>query len=447
MARQKTKYVCQECGYQQVKWLGKCPECSQWNTFEEQLATPTRSKSTSQAKAVSLTDVPLNTGGEIRTRTGIPELDATLGGGMVSGSLTLIGGDPGVGKSTLLLMVAGRLADRDLPVLYASGEESVEQIRMRAKRLGVHSDTLFLLSTGHLEDVLTAAAKLKPLLVIIDSVQTMSAEDLPGLPGSVSQVRGVAHKAMVFAKQHNTATMLVGHITKSGDIAGPKVLEHFVDTVLYFEGDGRSSLRALRAVKNRFGAAGELGLFEMTSTGLTEVPDASSRLLAERNIGVPGTAIVATLEGSRPMLAEIQALVGPPGPATPARTCVGVDRSRVLMILAVLQKTGVPLHDRSVFVNVAGGLSISEPAADLAIAVAICSSFNEQAVPSDYVVLGEIGLVGEVRSVPGPILRLKECARHGFRNAILHESLADLDIAGLRIQGVAKVAEVLNRLC
>jgi DNA repair protein RadA/Sms len=351
-----------------------------------------------------------------------------------------------VGKSTLLLMVAGRLADRGLPVLYASGEESAQQIQIRAKRLGIDSKTLFLLPTARFEDIAEAARKLRPVLMIIDSVQTVSVDDVPAHAGSVSQVRAVAHQAMVFAKLNNISTFLVGHITKSGDLAGPKIMEHFVDTVLYFEGDGRTSLRALRTVKNRFGAAGELGFFEMSGSGLIEVPDASGRLLAERTIGVAGTSVVATMEGSRPLLAEIQALVGPPGCHTPARTCVGVDRARLLMLLAVLQKHGVSVHDRNIFVNVTGGIQISEPAADLSIALAVFSSFTDVPLPDDCIVLGELGLVGEVRSVPQPLLRMKEAARYGFVSAIAHRSATLLDQRALKIRPVERIADLLAEL-
>ena len=443
MAKAKTKYVCTNCGHQQVKWGGKCPQCQSWNTLVEQAETST-SRGPS-VEPIALTDVPKEQSGQMRLRTQIGELDTLLGGGLVSGSLTLIGGDPGVGKSTLLLMVAGQLATRGLPVLYASGEESAQQIQIRAQRLGVHSEKLFLLPTSKFEDIKNAALKIKPVLVIIDSVQTVAIAELPAHAGSVSQVRAVAHEAMVFAKQNHISTFLVGHITKSGDLAGPKIMEHFVDTVLYFEGDGRSSLRALRTVKNRFGAAGELGFFEMSGGGLIEVPDASGRLLAERNVNVAGTAVVATLEGSRPLLAEIQALVGPPGTHTPARTCVGIDRSRLLMLLAVLQKHGISIHDRNIFVNVAGGIQISEPAADLAVALAVFSSYADMALPAECIVLGELGLVGEVRSVPQPLLRLKEAARYGFTSAITHHSARQLDQREVDIQGVHQFAELLAR--
>lgn len=445
MAKQKTKYECTECGYEQVKWMGKCPQCNAWNTLTEVVASKPSQRGSGQ-EPIRLTDVITAHGGEVRLKTGFGELDTLLGGGLVSGSLTLIGGDPGVGKSTLLLMVAGAFAKRGLPVLYASGEESAQQIQLRAKRLGIHSETLYLLPTAQFEDIEAAAKRLSPVLVIVDSVQTVSVQHAQGHAGSVGQVRAVAHQAMVFAKKSNVATFLVGHITKSGDLAGPKIMEHFVDTVLYFEGDGKTTLRGLRTVKNRFGAAGELGFFEMSDSGLIEVSDASGRLLEESTPGVPGTAVVATIEGSRPLLAEIQALVGPPGNHSPARTCVGADRSRLLMILAVLQKHGINIHDRNVFVNVTGGLQISEPAADLAIALAIHSSYSDQAVPEGYLVLGEVGLVGEIRSVSQPTLRMKEAARYGFKTALTHRNAQDLDQNALDVVGVRSFREVLAHL-
>jgi len=395
---------------------------------------------------VALSAVQAESSGEMRMSTTIAALDNTLGGGLVAGSLTLLGGDPGVGKSTLLLMMLGRLAGKGLPVLYVSGEESVRQIRLRAQRLGIHSDSLFLVSHTDYRAIEETTRKLKPLVVVIDSVQTVGIKEEPGLPGTVNQVRTVAHQAMMFAKQTDTATLLVGHITKSGDLAGPKVLEHFVDTVLYFEGDGRSSLRVLRTIKNRFGPSGEIGLFEMVTEGLVEVPDASTRLLGQRTIGCPGTAIVSTLEGSRPLLAEVQALVGESTNHSPARTCVGVDRNRVLMIVAVLQKAGVPLADRDIFVNATGGLSLNEPAADLAIAMAIATSFRNVTIPANTIIVGEVGLVGEVRAVSRPLHRLQEAARHGFQYALVPKNAASLDITGLRLHEVKTIGDALNAL-
>jgi len=393
-----------------------------------------------------LLEVSAQRGGEIRLRTGLSELDNPLGGGLVAGSLVLIGGDPGVGKSTLLLMAADRFASRGLPVLYVTGEESLSQVRLRADRLGVASPSLLLLASTAWDQIEAAVRKAKPTAVIIDSVQTVAVPELDSIPGSVSQVREVAHRAMKLAKSGTTSVILVGHITKSGSLAGPKVLEHFVDTVLYFEGDGRSQLRILRSVKNRFGAAGELGLFEMAEDGLREVPDASARLLEERLADAPGTAVIATLEGNRPLLTEVQALVGRPSPAIPARTCVGIDRNRVLMLAAVLQKADVALHDRDLFVNAAGGVRLSEPAADLGAIAAIYSSFTERAIASDTLLFGEVGLVGEIRAVSHPIPRLREAARHGFKRVFAPPSCASEAPPGLEVIGVRSVRELLQQL-
>jgi DNA repair protein RadA/Sms len=454
MARPKTTYVCTACGHRPPKWAGRCPGCGAWNTVEER-APADPAAAPEAARQVRLTDalrpVPLDRidtreGGELRVRTGIAELDDVLGGGLVAGSLTLLGGDPGVGKSTLLLMALDRFARRGLPVLYATGEESARQIRLRADRLGVVGPHLQVLAQTDFDVIEAATREARPVVLVVDSVQTVHSEAASGIPGSVSQIREVAHRAMQLAKGTGTATFLVGHVTKAGELAGPKVLEHFVDTVLYFEGDGRSALRILRASKNRFGAAGELGLFEMGEEGLREVPDASARLLAERDPEAPGTAVVATLEGSRPLLAEVQALAGAPGVPSPARTCVGVDRSRVLMLAAVLQKQGVGLQDRDLFVNAAGGVRLAEPAADLAILAALASSALDRPLPRDTLVLGEVGLVGEVRAVSHPALRLKEAARHGFRRAVVPAACAEHAPAGLEAVPIRRVNEALDLL-
>jgi DNA repair protein RadA/Sms len=448
-AKTRTKFVCSNCGHTAAKWLGRCPDCGEWNTLEEQLVQTAASRPALSAQPV-VKPVPIGqvdaTGGELRVRTGLSELDNVLGGGLVSGSITLIGGDPGVGKSTLLLMACDHFAARGLPVLYVSGEESTRQIQLRAQRLGVSSDSLFVLAHTDWEHIERTARESKPLIMVIDSVQTVAVPHLTSIPGSVGQVREVAHRAMLFAKQTGTSVLLVGHVTKQGDLAGPKVLEHFVDTVLHFEGDGRSALRVLRTVKNRFGAAGELGLFEMVDSGMRQVPDASARLLAERVSEAPGTAVTAALEGSRPMLSEVQALVGPASPGSPARTCVGVDRTRVLMLAAVLGKCGIPLHDRDLFVNAAGGVRLSEPAADLGILAAAASSLLDLAVPDDVVLIGEVGLVGEVRAVSHPQLRLKEASRHGFRRVFGPRALAEEAPPGLEVHGVRTVRELLDQL-
>nr|MBA2320956.1 DNA repair protein RadA [Deltaproteobacteria bacterium] len=325
MARAKQVHVCGTCGWQSPKWVGKCQECGGWNTLSERAETVAAPSAGPVLRPVPLHEIPVEQGGEVRLRTGIGELDLALGGGVVAGSLVLIGGDPGVGKSTLLLMALDRLAIRGFPVLYVTGEESLRQVRLRADRLGVSGASLSLLAATDFGGIENAIRETCPAVAVIDSVQTMSWGDAAGIPGSATQVREVAHRAMLLAKAGNTAVFLVGHVTKSGELAGPKILEHFVDAVLYFEGEGRSGVRVLRATKNRFGPAGEIGLFEMAEEGLREVPDASARLLAERAPEAAGTAVVAAIEGSRPVLVEIQALVGRPGIQMPARTCVGVD--------------------------------------------------------------------------------------------------------------------------
>lgn len=445
MAKARTVYVCSECGAQAAKWLGRCPDCRAWNTLGTQDATP-RASSSPRVRATALRDVAVDRGGEVRVRTGIGELDNVLGGGLVAGSLVLLGGDPGVGKSTLLLTAADHLARRGPPVLYVSGEESAQQIRMRADRLGVVAESLHVLPHTDFGTIAAAITDLKPTAVILDSVQTVAVPEVGSMAGSVTQVREVAHRCMKLAKSTNIAIVLVGHITKSGDLAGPKVLEHFVDTVLYFEGDGRSSLRVLRSVKNRFGAAGEFGLFEMTGTGLREVPDASARLLAERVSDVSGTTVLAGLEGSRPFLCEIQALCGNPSPQTPARTCVGVDRTRVQMLAAVLGKAGLPLHDRDLFVNAAGGVRVTEPAADLAVLAAIASSRSGQPVDRYTLLFGEVGLVGEVRAVGHPAARLREAQRHGFTRILAPARCAAEAPSGLDVVEVRRVRDVLEAL-
>ncbi len=447
MAKTRTLFVCQQCDYSAPKWLGRCPDCGGWNTFDEQRQTRSPGARTgSTPRPIPFDDVAQMSGGEVRNRCGIRELDNVLGGGLVAGSLVLIGGDPGVGKSTLLLQAMDAYAGKGLKVLYVTGEESARQVHLRGQRLGVAGSDLLLLAHTDFTQIESAAREVKPHVVVIDSVQTVQVPSSNGIPGSVSQIREVAHRAMTFAKETNTAVILVGHVTKSGDLAGPKVLEHFVDVVLYFEGDGRSSLRILRSVKNRFGPSGELGMFEMADVGLREVPDASARLLQERVEDAAGTAVLATLEGSRPLLTEVQALVGQPTPSTPSRTCVGVDRTRLVMLAAILQKSGLPLHDRDIFANAAGGVRLLEPAADLALVAALASSLSDVAVRSDTVLFGEVGLVGEIRAVSHPQLRLKEAARHGFRRAIVPAGNAVEPPPGIEVMGVRTMAEVLQAL-
>lgn len=450
MSKVRRVWVCQQCGHQAAKWVGRCTECKAWNTLVEEVqasgspsgrATP----GAPAASPVPLSQIAMDRGGEVRLRTGLGELDTPLGGGLVAGSLVLLGGDPGVGKSTILLMACERLARRG-PVLYVTGEESLQQVRMRADRLGVTADRLLLLSATDFTEVERVVGEMSPIVVVVDSVQTVWVPELQSIPGSVSQIREVAHRAMLLAKGGRTAVFLVGHVTKSGELAGPKVLEHFVDTVLYFEGDGRSSLRILRSVKNRFGATGELGLFEMAGDGLREVPDASARLLEERLPDTAGTVVVAAIEGTRPLLAEVQALVGRPGMQMPARTTVGVDRARVSMLAAVLGKVGLHLHDRDLFVNAAGGLRLIEPAADLAVVAAIVSSLQDRPVPEDVLCFGEVGLVGEVRNVTQPGVRLREAARQGFRRVVAPAHACADAPAGVEVVGVRSVRDALSAL-
>ncbi len=442
MAKAKTAFVCQQCGHSTQTWLGKCPACSAWNSLVEERteAPPARRPSASAARPI--TEVAQGDASEVRLRIGIGELDRVLGGGLVTGSLTLVGGDPGVGKSTLLLATLHAFARRGIRVLYVSAEESARQVRLRAERLGVLSDALFLLADTTLDALNAAVDDVKPRVLVIDSVQTIHAPDLGGVPGSLGQVREVASKAMVISKQKDVATFLVGHVTKDGNLAGPRTLEHMVDTVLYVEGDGASALRVVRATKNRFGSTGEIGLFEMREEGLVEVPDASARLLQERLPGAPGTVVTCAMVGARPVLVEVQALVGHPTAGNPARTVIGFDRGRLSMILAVLGRAGLNLSDRDVFVSVAGGLRVDEPAADLAVAMAIASSARGQPLDNDLVAFGEIGLVGEVRGVGMPQVRLREAERHGLRSAWVPASVtAD---GRIRVVPIRRVSDALG---
>lgn len=454
MPRPRTVFACAACGQQSPRWVGRCPGCGAWNTMAEEAAAedppPARRgvRPTGQdpaRRAVPLADVEDDAGD--RLPSAVPELDRILGGGLTRGSLTLIGGDPGVGKSTLLLQVAAGLAREGLPVLYASGEESAAQVKGRAVRLGLRDGPIHLLAETDLEEVLRASERAKPALLIVDSVQTVFTPDLTAAPGSVSQVREVGSRLMYHAKGTGTAVMTIGHVTKEGTLAGPRALEHIVDTVVYFEGDGRHPFRTLRATKNRFGPAGELALFEMVEGGLRAVPDPSALLLAGRPAGRPGTAVAACLEGSRPLLLEVQALVARGVPGAARRTAVGLDGPRLSMLVAVIEKEGIPLYDRDVFVNVVGGVRIGEPAADLAVVAAIASSLRNRALPSDVAVLGEVGLTGEVRGVSRVGERLREAARHGFRRCVLPRrgqvppEGEDLEL--LRVDGVADALDTL----
>ena len=449
MAKPKTHFSCQTCGAQAPKWLGRCAECGAWGSLveetEESAASQSRpawGSSSGQSKPVKLKDISSET--EPRRKTGIAELDRVLGGGVVEGSLVLLGGDPGIGKSTLLLAALERLSLK-APTLYVSGEESLKQTRMRADRLGVKSENLHLFAETDAERILIAAEALKPCALVVDSIQTMFLPELGSAPGSISQVREVAGRLMAFAKRSGVPTFLVGHVTKEGSIAGPRVLEHMVDTVLYFEGERGHPFRILRAHKNRFGSTNEIGVFEMKGFGLAEVPDPSALFLSERPAGQSGSVVTSTLNGTRPLLVEVQALVAPTGYGTARRTAIGVDTNRVALLAAVLEKkVGVQLVGCDIFVNVAGGMQLSEPASDLAVCVALASSLQNRALDPFTLVLGEVGLAGEVRAVGQIETRLTEAAKMGFKRVVLPKGSAKrLEAKKLQIVGVESVEQGL----
>jgi len=452
MAKEKTVYLCSACGYETPRWMGKCPGCGSWNTLEEQApaasaAAPVKAnkqRGGTGARPMRLDDIPEENAG--RASTGIGELDRVLGGGVVEGSLMLVGGDPGVGKSTLLLQASEHLAKAGARVLYISGEESARQIKMRARRLGVRSENLLILSENAMDAAEKRWEEIQPDYMIIDSIQTMYRPDMASAPGSVSQVRECASMLMRMAKTTGCAVFLVGHVTKEGAIAGPRILEHMVDVVLYFEGDRQHDHRILRAVKNRFGSVNELGLFEMREDGMAEVENPSEMLLSERAKNVPGSCVIPAIEGSRPMLVDVQALALQTAYGTPRRTTNGFDSGRLALLLAVLEKrAGVSLFNQDVYVNVAGGLSLSEPAADLALCAAVASSVRECCIPADWAVMGEIGLAGEIRAISQCERRLAECARLGFTSAVIPRQNAKniRKIDGMRIYGVETLAEAV----
>jgi DNA repair protein RadA/Sms len=442
LAKVRTQYSCQNCGYHSSKWLGRCPGCESWNSLVEERIEP-ESKSAIKSTALEMAGIhgPVARGTQAfvpleatedeegtpqhlrRVTTGISELDRVLGGGMVPDSFVLLGGDPGIGKSTLLLQMAKGLREKhdDLTILYVSGEESIDQIRGRAHRLGVQGGgKIFLAAETALEQVFATIKELKPHVVIMDSLQTFSSGQLESAPGSVSQVREVALRLMALAKSAGIAVWLVGHVTKEGSIAGPKAVEHMVDTVLYFEAEAGQSYRLLRTVKNRFGSSRELGVFEMDGEGLREVSNPSQLFLSERTQPVAGTAVTASLEGTRPLLVELQALVASSGLAVPRRTAVGMDYSRVSLLAAILEKhMKLPLAEQDLFFNVAGGLRLSEPACDLAAAAAIWSSASERAIPQGWLFIGELGLTGEVRRVSHSDIRIEEAMKLGFKTLVL----------------------------
>ncbi|HEV8307583.1 MAG TPA: DNA repair protein RadA [Methylomirabilota bacterium] len=447
-------YRCQACGFQTGKWYGRCPDCGEFNTMTEERSAPGPragrqsgpGMAVSAVRPVRLAEV--SAGDAARVGTGIAEFDRVLGGGLVAGSLVLIGGDPGVGKSTLLLAACRALAEAAGPVLYVSGEESAAQVKLRADRLGLGAKDLFVLAETAVEAIEAHVATLAPRVLMVDSIQTVHLAELESAPGSVSQVRECGGRLMTLAKTRGLAVFLVGHVTKEGALAGPRVLEHLVDTVLYFEGERHAAFRILRAVKNRFGSTNEIGVFEMTDRGLCEVRNPSAVFLAERPRGAPGSVIVVSLEGTRPLLLELQALVSPAHFGTPRRTVLGADYNRVCLLLAVLEKrAGFPLQNQDVFVNVAGGARCQEPAADLGIVLASASSYTERPLAPDVVLLGEVGLTGEVRAVGGLEPRLAEAAALGFRSAVVPRSSL---VAGtsypLEVKGVGTLEEALSVL-
>jgi len=421
MAKQKTIYMCTECGGTSLKWVGKCPECGQWNTMVEEV---TEVKNTGEKRGVSagsisrLKDIDKEV--HIRTYTGIGELDRVLGGGLVTGAVILIGGDPGIGKSTLLLQAAGNLAKTGGEILYVSGEESLQQVAIRAKRLSVNDSIMHIYCQTNVDKVIKAAKDTDAKVMIVDSIQTMYKDEIPSAPGSVAQVRESAASFLRFAKENGCAIFLVGHVTKQGSIAGPRILEHMVDTVLYFEGSSNHTYRILRAVKNRFGSTNEIGVFEMTDAGMTEVKNPSQMLMSQRSDGFPGSVVTVTMEGTRALLVEVQALVSQTVFGTPRRQSSGMDYNRVVLLLAVLEKrSGLQLYDQDCYINIAGGLKIVEPAADLALCVAVTSALRNKCVPADTAVFGEVGLTGEVRSTSSMQQRIDEAVRSGFKKIVI----------------------------
>lgn len=420
MSKLRVQYVCQSCGHASPKWLGRCPECGEWNSLVEEIPTAAghaRGAPSTSSAPIPITEVPEAT--EPRVSTGMAELDRVLGGGLVAGSLVLIGGEPGIGKSTLLTMISQRLASRGGTVLYVSGEESTQQIKLRAQRLGASARSLLLLAETSLDAIIDAVGKVQPQVLVVDSIQTVYKPDLPSAPGSVGQVRESTANLLRLAKGSGTAVLLVGHVTKEGQIAGPRVLEHIVDTVLYFEGDRQHAYRILRATKNRFGSTNEIGVFEMRAEGLREVSNPSAAFLSERAREAPGSSVVCAQEGSRPLLVEIQALVTPTAFGMPRRTASGLDYNRLVVLLAVLEKrAGLHLGSQDVYVSVAGGLTIDEPAVDLGIAAAVASSLRNRSVDQTAVAIGEVGLAGEIRAVSQLGVRIAEAARMGFRRVV-----------------------------
>lgn len=454
MKKNATVFFCQECGYESAKWLGQCPACREWNTFAEEPKVVSKgraaggaAKRTGGKDPVSLREIRSDS--QDRIPTGMSELDQVLGGGVVPGSLVLVGGDPGIGKSTLLLQVCRNLAERLDQVLYISGEESLQQIKLRAARIGEFSDAMKLLCETNLADIEELVLRQRPDVVIIDSIQTMFQETISSAPGSVSQVREATGVLMRLAKEQNIAVFIVGHVTKEGTVAGPRVLEHMVDTLLYFEGDRHASYRILRGVKNRFGSTNEIGVFEMTDIGLREVPNPSEYMLSGKPEGASGSAVVCTMEGTRPMLLEVQALVCRTNFGLPRRTAAGMDYNRLNLLMAVLEKRlNLPLSGYDAYVNIAGGVRLNEPAMDLGLILAVISSYRDIPIPDKTLVFGEVGLSGEVRAVSMAAQRVQEAKRLGFDRIILPKACMEQvkKADGVELVGVATVKDAMRVL-
>ena len=449
MAKIRTKFVCSECGSESPKWMGKCPECGQWNTLVEEVEQRDSQAQQSFAGILSKPESLLDISEDIEERlsTGSYELDRVLGGGIVKGSLVLVGGDPGIGKSTLLLQIANNIGNNGKKVLYVSGEESTAQIKLRAFRMGIRSGNIFLVSENNTQNVDIYVRDMKPDILVVDSIQTMYNPAITSAPGSVSQVREATLGLMKIAKQDGIATFIVGHVTKQGAIAGPRVLEHMVDTVLYFEGETHMSYRVLRAVKNRYGSTNEIGIFEMGDKGLTEVPNPSEMLLSGRMEGATGSCVISAMEGTRAMLVEVQALLSHTGFGVPRRNATGVDYNRVALLMAVLEKrVGMQLGSSDSYVNVVGGIKLNEPAADLGIVAAIASSFRDREIDGSTVIIGEVGLAGEVRAVNFAEKRVNEAAKLGFKRCIIPaNNLSRLnDKSGIEVLGVSNVNNMLD---
>ncbi|RZB30787.1 MAG: DNA repair protein RadA/Sms [Desulfobacteraceae bacterium Eth-SRB1] len=449
----KPVFCCQSCGYQTPKWMGKCPDCGQWDTFVEETRTlrsdhgTTHSLLSHQTEPVPIDSIEFDD--EYRLSTGIQEFDRVLGGGLVPGTLVLIGGDPGIGKSTLMLQALYGLANSGSKVLYVSGEESVRQIRIRSERLSAVSHDLMIVSEIDIESVISMVKSTRPDVLVIDSIQTMFSSDLTSAPGSVSQVRESAVRIMLMAKKTGIPTFLVGHVTKDGAIAGPRLLEHMVDTVLYFEGDRNHVFRILRTVKNRFGSTNEIGVFEMNERGLEEVANPSAVFLSERPENAPGSVVTSSMEGTRPILVELQALAGSTSFGNPRRTILGLDSNRVALLVAVIEKKlGMHLMGHDIFMNVAGGVKVDEPAIDLAIVSAVTSSFLDKSIQDGTLVLGEVGLAGEVRAIGRVEIRVAEAKKMGFKRCLVPDSnLKRMSgIKGIELIGIKRVSEAVEAL-